>query len=78
VSALSSGAIHIELPGRAVISVESGADMRLLRTVLESLRQRSNCALARGSGLPLELPTCGSAVRHEADSTIVQHEFIMK
>ena len=35
----SAGAIHIELPGRAVISIESGADPRLLRCVLESLRQ---------------------------------------
>lgn len=35
----AGGAIHIELPGRAVISVESGADPTLLRTLLESLRQ---------------------------------------
>ena len=34
-----TGAIHIELPGRAVLTVESGADPRLLRCVLESLRQ---------------------------------------
>lgn len=34
-----TGAIHIELPGRAVISVEQGADRTLLRTVLESLRR---------------------------------------
>lgn len=33
------GAIHIELPGRAMISVEHGADCALLRTVLESLRK---------------------------------------
>ena len=33
------GAIHIELPGRALISVESGADPVLLRSILESLRQ---------------------------------------
>lgn len=33
------GAIHIELPGRAMISVESGADPALLRSVLESLRK---------------------------------------
>ena len=32
-----SGAIHIELPGRAAISVERGADRVLLRTILESL-----------------------------------------
>jgi transposase len=32
-----SGAIHIELPGRATISVERGADRALLRTILESL-----------------------------------------
>lgn len=37
--ATSSGAIHIELPGRAVISVESGADHVLIRTILESLRK---------------------------------------
>jgi len=35
----AGGAIHIELPNRAVISVESGADPTLLRTLLESLRQ---------------------------------------
>ena len=33
-----SGAIHIELPGGASISVERGADRILLRTILESLR----------------------------------------
>ncbi len=35
----AGGAIHIELPGRALISVESGADATLLRTLLESLRR---------------------------------------
>lgn len=34
-----SGAIHIELPGRAMISVERGADRILLRTILESLQR---------------------------------------
>lgn len=34
-----SGAIHIELPGRAMISVERGADRALLRTILESLQR---------------------------------------
>jgi transposase len=38
-AAPASGAIHIGFPGRATISVESGADMHLLRAVLESLRQ---------------------------------------
>jgi len=33
------GAIHIEFPGRAMISVESGADPALLRSILESLRK---------------------------------------
>ena len=33
------GAIHIEFPGRALISVESGADPVLLRSILESLRK---------------------------------------
>lgn len=37
VPAQPSGAIHIELPGRAAISVERGADRALLRTILESL-----------------------------------------
>lgn len=32
-----SGSIHIELPGRASVSVESGVDPALVRTVLESL-----------------------------------------
>jgi transposase len=35
----SGGAIHIELPGRALISVEGRADAVVLRTVLESLRK---------------------------------------
>jgi transposase len=33
----SGGAIHIELPGKVMISVESGADRALLRCVLASL-----------------------------------------
>jgi transposase len=33
----SSGSIHIELPGRAVISLEPGVDPELVRTVLGSL-----------------------------------------
>jgi transposase len=33
----NSGAIHIELPGRAMITVESGADDSLVRAVLGSL-----------------------------------------
>lgn len=37
--AACSGAIHIELPGRATISVESGADPVLVRFILESLRR---------------------------------------
>ena len=36
---MSSRSIHIELPGRAMISVESGADHVLIRTILESLRK---------------------------------------
>ena len=36
---LTSGSIHIEFPGRALISVESGADPALLRSILESLRK---------------------------------------
>lgn len=36
-SGSTSGAIHIEFPGRAAISVERGADRTLLRTILESL-----------------------------------------
>jgi transposase len=39
VQTCSGGAIHIELPGRAMISVESGADPALLRCILESLRK---------------------------------------
>jgi transposase len=35
----SGGSIHIEFPGRANISVESGADAALLRSILESLRK---------------------------------------
>jgi transposase len=35
----ASGSIHIEIPERATISVEPGADKALLRTVLELLRK---------------------------------------
>jgi transposase len=35
----TSGCIHIELQGRALISIESGADPALLCTILESLRK---------------------------------------
>ena len=37
--ATGRGAIHIEFPGRVLISVERGADSELLRSVLESLRK---------------------------------------
>jgi transposase-like protein len=33
------GSIHIEFPGKAMISVERGADPLLLRSILESLRK---------------------------------------
>ena len=33
------GSIHIEFPGRAMFSVERGADPSLLRSILESLRK---------------------------------------
>ena len=36
---LACGSIHIEIPERAMISVEPGADRALLRTVLELLRK---------------------------------------
>lgn len=35
----ATGSIHIEFPGRATISIEHGADVTLLRAVLESLRK---------------------------------------
>jgi transposase len=35
----SGGMIHVELPGKVMISVESGADRELLRCVLASLRK---------------------------------------
>jgi transposase len=35
----AAGSIHIELPGRAMISVESGADSALVCQILESLRK---------------------------------------
>jgi transposase len=34
-----SGSIHIEFPGKAMISVERGADPSLLRSILESFRK---------------------------------------
>jgi transposase len=39
VATAAAGSIHIELPGIAMISVESGADSALVRQILESLRQ---------------------------------------
>lgn len=36
----TSGSIHIEFPGRATISVESGADPVLLQSILESMHKR--------------------------------------
>ena len=38
VAAPSSGAIHIEFPGRALVSVEGRVETALVRAVLESLR----------------------------------------
>ena len=34
----AAGSIHIELPGGAMISIESGADCALVRQILDSLR----------------------------------------
>jgi transposase len=34
---VGSGAIHVEIPARAVVTIEASADPRLLRVVLESL-----------------------------------------
>jgi hypothetical protein len=39
VRAESSGAIHIEMPGRATITAEQRADITLLRMIREALRQ---------------------------------------
>lgn len=36
---VSSGAIHVEFPGRVVITVEHGADRAALQVILESLRK---------------------------------------
>ncbi len=36
---VSSGAIHIEFPGRVAITVEHGADRSALQAILESLRK---------------------------------------
>jgi len=38
VTAFRGGAIHIEFPGRALVSVEGAPDTAVVRTVLESLR----------------------------------------
>lgn len=38
VACVSSGAIHIELPGEIRISLEGGVDQDLVRAVLKSLR----------------------------------------
>jgi transposase len=38
-AAATTGAIHIELPGRAMISIESGADAAVVQAILESLRK---------------------------------------
>ena len=36
---VSGGSIHIEIPGVATISIESGADRSVVRQILESLRK---------------------------------------
>ena len=38
-SSAPGGSIHIEFPGKAMISIEHGADPSLLRSILESLRK---------------------------------------
>jgi transposase len=38
-ASVPSGAIHIEFPGRAAITVEHGADRAALQAILESLRK---------------------------------------
>lgn len=38
-SPVSGGSIHIEIPGVATISIESGADCSVVRQILESLRK---------------------------------------
>jgi len=38
-ASVPSGAIHIEFPGRVVITVERGADRAALQAILESLRK---------------------------------------
>jgi len=35
----AAGLIHVELPGRALLSIDSGADPTLLRVILESLHK---------------------------------------
>jgi transposase len=35
----AAGSIHVEFAGRALLSIERGADPTLLRVILESLRQ---------------------------------------
>ena len=37
--AIAAGAIHIEFPGRAMITVEHGADRAVLQAILEILRK---------------------------------------
>ena len=54
VATSAGGTIHVELPRRALISVESGADPVLLRSILESLRQRSSFLSGPRSGLQPE------------------------
>jgi transposase len=36
-AAVGTGAIHVEIPARALVTIEASADPRLLRVVLESL-----------------------------------------
>jgi transposase len=35
----SGGMVHIEFPGRALVSIESGASPEVIRAIVESLRQ---------------------------------------
>ncbi len=57
-AAPSSGSIYIELPGRAVISIESGVATSPIRAGIESLLRRSSYAPGHTSGSLLVILTC--------------------
>jgi transposase len=54
------GSIHIEFPGRALVSIEAGVDLALAAAVVERLARWSSSRREPGSGSLLGLQTCAA------------------